>query len=64
LSDEEAEALTSLFPSTEDECFGLAWSMIHLIETAPHWPLEQCLQNTSNPWVAYLQQRRSNLAAQ
>jgi hypothetical protein len=59
LSDEEATALTKLFPAVEDDCYGLAWTLIHLIETAPHWPLDQCLQNTDNPWILYLRQRSS-----
>jgi hypothetical protein len=59
LSDEEAEALVGLFPDSEDECFGLAWSMIHLVETAPHWPLKQCLSDKTNPWIANLRKRCS-----
>ena len=59
LSDEEAEAVVGLFPKTDDECFGLAWSMIHLVETAPHWPLKQCLGDKTNPWVVTLRQRCS-----
>jgi hypothetical protein len=58
LSDEEAVALISLFPAEEDDCFGLAWSLLHLIETAPHWPIDKCLENTiNNPWVILLRQR-------
>ena len=55
--DKEAEALTELFPANDDDCFGLAWSLIHLIETSPDWPLQRCLQNSDNPWIARLQQR-------
>jgi hypothetical protein len=54
LTDEEAEALTSLFPANEDECYGLAWVLVHLVESAPNWPLEQCLQDRGNPWIASL----------
>ena len=54
LSDEEAEALTALFPAKEDECYGLAWVLVHLVETAPNWPLETCLQDMDNPWIVSL----------
>jgi len=33
VSDEEALALMSIFGP--DECFGLAWMLLHIIETAP-----------------------------
>jgi hypothetical protein len=56
VSDVEAEALTALFPPREDECYGLAWVLIHLVETAPNWPLEHCLQDRCNPWIVSLRQ--------
>lgn len=59
VSDEEAEALTALFPAREDDCFGLGWSLLHLIETAPDWPLEQCLGDIRNPWITRLRERCS-----
>ena len=57
VSDEEATALVELFPRTEDDCLGLAWSLLHLIETCPHWPLRALLQDMDKPWIAYLRQR-------
>jgi hypothetical protein len=57
LTNDEAGALVALFPAVEDDCFGLAWTLIHLIETAPDWPSEQALQNQNNPWVMCLRQR-------
>ncbi|MEW2131960.1 hypothetical protein [Streptomyces sp. NPDC005435] len=33
VTDEEAHALADCFG--DDECFGVAWSLLHLIETAP-----------------------------
>lgn len=33
VTDEEAQALTACFGS--DDAFGVAWSLLHLIETAP-----------------------------
>jgi hypothetical protein len=49
LSDEEAEAVAALFPANDDDCYELAWSLIHLLEASQHWPLQQCLQDTGNP---------------
>ncbi|HEX9412867.1 MAG TPA: hypothetical protein VF916_05140, partial [Ktedonobacterales bacterium] len=36
-TDQEARILVTLFGP--DECFGLAWTLLHLIESAPGWPL-------------------------
>jgi hypothetical protein len=55
VSNDEARALVLLFG--QDNCFGLAWSMLHLIETAPGWPLTDCLVNLSNEWVVTLRDR-------
>ena len=55
LSNEEARALVRLFGP--DGCFGLAWSVLHLIESAPNWPLADCLVNCGNEWVASLRDR-------
>jgi hypothetical protein len=54
VSDEEARVLVGLFGP--DDCFGLAWTVLHLVETAPGWPLADCL-NGSNEWVETLRQR-------
>jgi hypothetical protein len=59
ISDDEAKALIGLFPASDDDCFGLAWSLIHVVETCPHWPLRECLQDTDKPWLARLRQRSS-----
>ena len=55
VSNEEARALVSLFGT--DGCFGLASSIVHLVETAPGWPLEDCLLNTQSLWVTELRER-------
>jgi hypothetical protein len=55
ISDEDARALVRLFGP--DDCFGLAWTLLHLIETAPGWPLADCLTNTGNEWVRRLRER-------
>jgi len=54
VTDEEARTLVELLPKDEDSCFGLVWTLIHLIETAPNWPLEECLFDTTSPWIAHL----------
>ncbi len=55
LTDEEARAMVTLFGS--DGCFGVAWSFLHLIETAPGWPIADCLTNLENEWVISLRDR-------
>lgn len=59
ISDAEAVELVKLFGP--DDYFGLAWTLLHLIETAPHWPLRDCLRDTSNEWIALLSRRVENL---
>ena len=55
ITDEEARVLVKLFG--QDGCFGLASSLMHLIETAPGWPLEECLHDQDNEWVIELRNR-------
>jgi hypothetical protein len=55
ITDDEAIALVEMFG--EDGCFGLASSLVHLIETAPGWPLLPCLKNVANPWIVELRER-------
>jgi hypothetical protein len=55
VSNEEAEALATLFGP--DDCFGLAWSLVHLIESAPDWPLLHRLPDTDNEWIELLRTR-------
>jgi hypothetical protein len=56
VSDAEAQVLTGLFPPDLDECYGLAWTLVHLIETAPGWPLSACLK-MSGGWIGCLRDR-------
>jgi hypothetical protein len=60
LTDAEAEALVPLFGP--DNCFGLSWTLVHLIESAPSWPIEACLRGQSG-WVQCLRQRATNAGA-
>ncbi|MGO9483951.1 MAG: hypothetical protein ACLPX9_05125 [Rhodomicrobium sp.] len=55
VTDEEARALTKLFGP--DTYYGLAWTMLHLVETAPSWPLKDCLTDLSNEWIKRLRDR-------
>ena len=55
LSKEEAVALLSVFG--QDGCFGLAWSLLHLIETAPGWPYPEARLGAANPWVKSMLER-------
>jgi len=52
VTDDEARILVTLFGP--DDLFGLAYTVVHLVETAPGWPLEDCLQDTGNRFVATL----------
>lgn len=51
----EARSLVQLFGP--DECYGLAWTVVHLIESAPGWPLHDCLKDASNAWIERLRRR-------
>lgn len=55
VTDDEARALIGLFG--EDDFFGGAWAVLTLIETAPGWPLPDCLQTVDNEWVSFLRDR-------
>jgi hypothetical protein len=57
MSDEEACSLTSLFPNDDSSTFGLAWSVLHLIEAAPGWPVPGSLENVQNYWIKFLRDR-------
>ena len=51
----EASALAKLFGP--DDCFGLAWTLLHLIETAPGWPIESTLVGLKGEWIDRLRER-------
>jgi hypothetical protein len=55
ITDEEACALVKLFGS--DDCFGLAWRLLHLIETAPGWPVQRALVDCEGEWIDRLRER-------
>jgi hypothetical protein len=55
ITDEEARALVRLFGP--DDCLGLAWTLLHLIETAPGWPVESVLSGLEGEWGERLRER-------
>jgi hypothetical protein len=55
VTDEEAEALLSVFGS--DECFGLAWTLLHLVETSPTPFPQENPGPEANPWHQLLYTR-------
>ena len=55
VSDDEARELLKVFGP--DDYFGLAWTVLHLVEGAPNWPLEDCLSGSSNEWIVTLRER-------
>jgi hypothetical protein len=55
VSGQEAQALAKLFGP--DDCFGLAWSLVHLIESAPDWPQLDRLPDSGNEWIELLRSR-------
>jgi hypothetical protein len=57
ISNAEARELVKLFGP--DDYYGLAWTILHLIEGAPNWPLPECLTNSSNEWIRRLKDRAS-----
>lgn len=57
VTDDEAKALCRLFGP--DELYGLSWQIVHLIESAPGWPLAECLQGTGE-WPTLLRIRLAN----
>ena len=55
VSDADARALCTLLGP--DDCFGLAWTLLHLVESAPGWPIASALIKVSNPWQEILRGR-------
>jgi hypothetical protein len=55
LSDDEAVALLQVFGV--DDYFGMAWTLLHLVESAPGWPIGGALDDISNEWIVRLRDR-------
>lgn len=55
ISDDEARLLLRLFGP--DDYFGLAWTILHLVESAPSWPITASLSDAKNEWILRLKER-------
>ena len=55
VNEDEAVALLECFGP--DNCFGLAWTLLHLIETAPDTPVHFKPPEPANEWVRGLWER-------
>lgn len=55
ISDDEARELVRLFGP--DDYFGLAWTLLHLIETSPNWLIEDALNGLEGVWLDRLRER-------
>jgi hypothetical protein len=55
VSDEEAKVLVKLFGP--DDCFGLAWTLVHLIESSPSWPIEEAMSGVQGERINLLRGR-------
>lgn len=55
-TDEEAETVLTLLPADEGSGFGIAWPLLHFVETAPGWPLMARLDD-STWWLRFLRER-------
>jgi hypothetical protein len=58
VSDDEARELIKVFGP--DTYYGLAWTVLHLVEGAPNWPLPDCLESVDNQWIQILRRRLEN----
>lgn len=59
ISDSEAGFLASCFPVDDSDCYGVAWALVHLIESAQGWPIEDALDRAPSYWRAVLLSTRS-----
>lgn len=57
LTDDEARELVGLFP--REACFGLEFALMHAVESAPGWPLDDVLDGRTE-WKRILRERADN----
>jgi hypothetical protein len=55
ISNEEALALSKIFG--DDGYFGLAQTLMHIIESAPDWPIQEIFKDSDNEWIRLLKHR-------
>lgn len=58
ISDEEAVTLCKLLGP--DDFYGLAWCVIHSIESTPDWPIPEAIESATDSWQETLKQRIKN----
>ncbi|MBX3595645.1 hypothetical protein [Sphingomonas sp.] len=58
VTDEEAIELTKLLGP--DDCYGIAWTLVHIIEEAPGWPLKQAILAAPAEWAGVLDSRSAS----
>lgn len=58
VTDEEAATLVTLFGP--DTCFGGAWKLLHLIESAPNWSIEDYHGDPNNEMIILMKKRAEN----
>lgn len=59
VTDAEAAELLRLFPRDDTDSYGVAWTLVHVVESAPSWPLSEAIAGASGPWSELLKQRAS-----
>jgi hypothetical protein len=57
---EEVLALLPLFPADDSTCFGLAWTLLHIIEASPERPIWDALDRSTGEWPDLLRLRLQN----
>jgi hypothetical protein len=57
----EAAALVGLLPPDETTAFGLAWTLVHSIESSPEWPVWDVLTD-DGWWRSVLRDRAAGRA--
>jgi hypothetical protein len=55
LTRDEADALLGCFGN--DDCFGIAWTLLHLLETTPGGAVRDAPARDANEWVLRLSAR-------
>lgn len=61
VTDEEARLLVTCFG--DDDCFGLAWTLLHLVESAPSPVVNSRPPDDANAWISRLWMRYQNSLA-
>jgi hypothetical protein len=57
VADAEAATLAGLFPEDGSDSFGVAWTLVHVVESAPGWPVPTVLEHLDGPWADVLRRR-------